>query len=204
MIRRYKMYIAAITLLFLIVLFFTWLHSANKSSEHNQSLLDLRKQDAVVKNLTVELETVKEERDLLVQKRIPGLIPMLYDEAITIDNEFVRNIIFTLAKSGKKNIYEYRLVLQNNTLTITRPKAEIILFNHIGIQVGMAQIQQIDATTEIEGRAALDPGEVRSYTAAINLIRDEKPSYFMLNILEMNNTATDKLRKQLDGIITFD
>jgi len=198
------MYLAAVTLLFLIVLFFTWLHSTKESSEHHQSLLDLRKQEAVVKNLTVELETVKKERDILVQKRIPGLIPMLYDEAIAIDNEFVRNIIFTLAKSGNKNIYEYRLVLQNNTLTITRPKAEIILFNDIGIQIGMAHIEQTDATTDLEGRAALDPGEVRSYTAAIKLIRDEKPSYFMLNILETNNTATDKLRKQLDGIITFD
>ena len=42
----------------------------------------------------------------MVQERIPGLIPMIYDEAINIDNEYVRNIIFTLAKTGKKNIYE--------------------------------------------------------------------------------------------------
>jgi hypothetical protein len=203
-IQRYKMYLAAVTLLFLIVLFFTWLHSAKEVSKHNQSLLDLRKQEVVVKNLTAELETVKKERDILVQKRIPGLIPLLYDEAITIDHEFVRNIIFTLAKSGKKNIYEYRLVLHNNSLTVVRPKAEIILFNDIGIQIGMAQIEQTDATTELEGGTALDPGEVRSYTAAINLIRDEKPSYFLLNISEANHTATDKLRKQLDGIIIID
>jgi hypothetical protein len=165
-------------------------------------MLDLRKQEVLAKNLAGELETVKNELDVLVQERIPGLIPLTYDEAINIDNEYVRNIIFTLAKTGKKNIYEYRLVLHNNTLSIARPKARIILFSDIGIQIGMAQIEQTDASTETDARAALDPGEVRSYTAAIDLIRNEEPSYFLLDISETSNTATDKLRQQLDGIIT--
>jgi hypothetical protein len=200
-VRRYKIYIALISLFFLIALFFMWLDSNNDSSEYHQAILDMRKQEVVTKKLATELETVKAERDILVQQRIPGLIPLLYDETINVDNKYVRNIIFTLAKSGKKNIYEYRLVLHNNTLTVARPKAEIILFNNIGIQIGMAQIEQSDATIEIDGRAALDPGEVRSYTAAIDLIRDEEPSYFLLIISESKHTATDKLREQLDGVI---
>jgi hypothetical protein len=181
-----------------------WLNSSNNSSEYHQAILGLRKQEAVAKNLATELETVKGERDILVQQRIPGLVPLRYDEAINIDNQYVRNVIFTLAKSGKKNIYEYRLVLHNNTLTVARPKAEIILFNDIGIQIGMAQIEQSDATTEIDGRTALDPGEVRSYTAAIDLMRNEEPSYFLLIISEANHAATEKLREQLEGVILND
>ena len=204
MVRRYKIYLVIISLIFLIMLFFMWLDSSKDSSEYHQAILDLRKQEAIAKNLATELETVKGERDILVQQRIPGLVPLRYDEAINIENEYVRNIIFTLAKSGKKNIYEYRLVLHNNTLMVARPKAEIILFNDTGIQIGMAQIKQSDATTEIDGRAGLDPGEVRSYTAAIDLIRDEEPSYFLLIISEANHTATDKLREQLDGVISID
>ena len=203
-VQRYKMYLAGVTLLLLISLFFMWLNSGNDSSEYHQTILELRKQEAVSKNLAAELEKVKGERDILVQQRIPGLIPLRYDEAINIDNQYVRNIIFTLAKSGKKNIYEYRVVLHNNTLTVARPKAEIILFNDIGIQIGMAKIEQTHATTEADGRAALDPGEVRSYTAAIDLIRDEEPSYFLLIISEANHTATEKLREQLDGVISID
>ena len=202
--RRYKTFLTVLSLLFLIALFFMWLSSNKDSSEHDRAMLDLRKQEAIARNLATELETVKGERDILVQQRIPGLIPLRYDETINIDNQYVRNIIFTLAKSGKKNIYEYRLVLHNNTLAVARPKAEIILFNDIGIQIGIAQIEQSDATTEINGRAALDPGEVRSYTAAINLIRDEEPSYFLLIISETNHTATNKLREQLDGVISID
>ena len=181
-----------------------WLNSNNDSSERHQAILDLRKQEAIAKNLAAELETVKNERDILVQQRIPGLTPLRYDEAINVDNKYVRNIIFTLAKTGKKKIHEYRLVLHNNTLAIAHPKAEIILFNDTGIQIGMAKIEQTDATTEMDGRSALDPGEVRSYTAAIDLIRDEEPSYFILIISEANHPATDKLREQLNGIITID
>jgi hypothetical protein len=202
MIKRYRLLLAGISILFLVILIFSWLYLARESSEYHQAILDLRKQEVLAKNLASELETVKNERDVLVQERIPGLIPLTYDEAINIDNEHVRNIIFTLAKTGKKNIYEYRLVLHNNTLSIIRPKARIILFSDIGIQIGMAQIEQTDASTETDARAALDPGEVRSYTAAIDLTRNEEPSYFLLDISETSNTATDKLRKQLEGVIT--
>ena len=165
-------------------------------------LLDLRKQEARASKLGKELETTRQERDILVQQRIPGLIPMVYDETINVDNIYVRNIIFTLAKTGKKDIYEYRLVLHNNTLAIARPKTEIILFNAVGIQIGMARIEQSDAITETGARTALDPGEVRSYTAAIDLIREEEPSYFLLLITETSNSATEKLREQLNGVIT--
>jgi hypothetical protein len=202
-VKRYRLLLAGISILFLIILIFSWLHLAGESSEHHQAILDLRKQEVLATNLASELEIVKNERDILVQERIPGLIPMTYDEAINIDNAYVRNIIFTLAKTGKKNIYEYRLVLHNNTLSIARLKAKIILFSDIGIQIGMTQIEQADATTETDTRAALDPGEVRSYTAAIDLTsNEEQPSYFLLDISETSNTATDKLRKQLDGVIT--
>jgi len=200
--RHYRLFLAGLSILFLIILIFSWLHLARQSSEYHQAILDLRKQEVLAKNLTSELETIKNERDILVQERIPGLIPLTFDEAINIENKYVRNIIFTLAKTGKKNIYEYRLVLHNNTLSIARPKAKIILFSDIGIQIGMAQIEQSDASTETDSRTALDPGEVRSYTAAIDLIRDEKPSYFLLEISEASNKASDMLRNQLDGIIT--
>ena len=200
--RRYRLLLAGISILFLVILIFSWLQTTRESSQYHQAVLNLRKQEVLAKNLARELETVKKERDVLVQERIPGLTPLTYDEAINIDNEYARNIIFTLAKTGKKNIYEYRLVLHNNTLSIARPKAKIILFSDIGIQIGMAQIEQTDASTETDTRAALDPGEVRSYTAAIDLTRNEEPSYFLLDISEASNIATDKLRKQLDGVIT--
>ena len=196
-IRRYKYLLAAITTLFFLVYVFTWLHMSRKSSEHELALLDLRKHEIAISALSGELETVKSELNTLVQERIPGLLPLKYDEAITVDNEYIRNIIFTLVKNGKKRSYEYRIVLHNKTLSVIRPAVEILLFNDIGIQIGVTQIEYTDASSGTVS-SSLYPGEVRSYTSSIELIRDEDPSYFLLAASEANRGSTERLHEQPD------
>ena len=193
-IRHTKYLIAGISILFLLIYVFTWLYIARKSTEHDQTLLELRKQEAALNALTSELETVRNEMDALVQDRIPGLLPLKYDEAISVDDKYIRNIIFTLVKNGKKRNYEYRLVMQNNTLSIILPVVEILLFDATGIQIGVTQVESMDASTDT-GRSALDPGEVRSYTSSINLNRDEEPSYFLLAVSESNQGSAQVLRE---------
>ncbi len=194
-IRRYKYLLAAISILFLLTYVFTWLYVTRKATEHKQTLHELRKEDIALKAVTRELETVRKELDTLVQNRIPGLLPLKYDEAITVDNQYVRNIIFTLVKNGKKRKYEYRLVMHNNTLSIIHPAVDILLFNDTGIQIGVAQVEYKDASTK-SGHSALDPGEVRSYTSFIDLNRDEEPRYFFLAVSEGNRNSSGKLRQQ--------
>ena len=200
-IRRYQYLVAGISILFLLVYVFTWLHSTGESTEHEQTLLELRKQENAVEVLTSELETVRSELDTLIQDRIPGLLPLKYDEAITIDGTYIRNIIFTLVKSGKKRNYEYRLIMHNDSLSVINPIVEILLFNNIGIQVGAAQVERMDATSG-SARSVLDPGEVRSYTSSIDLIRDEEPSYFLLVVSEGKQIPADRLREQLGDVIS--
>jgi len=184
-IRRYQYLLAAVSILFLLIYVFTWLYITRKATEYQQTLHELRKEDIALKAVTSELETVRKELDTLVQNRIPGLLPLKYDEAITVDNQYVRNIIFTLVKNGKKRKYEYRLVLHNDTLSIIQPVVDILLFNDTGIQIGVAQVEYKDASTKA-GHSALDPGEVRSYTSSIDLNRDEEPKYFFLAISQAN------------------
>ena len=154
-----------------------------------------------MKAASSELETARNAMDTLVQNRIPGLLPLKYDEAISVDDKYIRNIIFTLVKNGKKRNYEYRLVMHNDTLSVIRPVVEILLFNDIGIQIGVTQVENTDASTETE-RSVLDPGEVRSYTSSIDLIRDEEPSYFLLEVSVANQVSADRLRKQLGDVIS--
>ncbi len=199
--RRYRYLLAGLAILFTLTYIFTWFYIAGKSTKLEQSTVQLRKLEATLQNVSKELETVRGERDLLVQERIPNLLPLTYDEAITIGEEYVRNVIFTLVKSGKKKIYEYRLVLHNNSLGIVRPKVEIFLFNDIGIQIGVAQVTSGDATTDVD-RVELDPGEVRSYSSAIDMIRDEEPVYFLLTLSESNLASPDRLREHLGRIIS--
>jgi hypothetical protein len=200
-IRRYKYLLASIATLFLLTYIFTWFHIARKSTEYEQMLLEFRKQEIAVKIITGELETARSELDTLVQGRIPALLPLTYDEAITVDEEYIRNIIFTLVKSGKKRSYEYRLVMHNDSLSVIRPIVEILLFNDIGIQIGVAKVKYMDAASGTE-RSVLDPGEVRSYTSSIDLLRDEEPSYFLLAVSETSRDSADRLRGQLGEVIS--
>ncbi len=200
-IRRYKYLLAGISTLFLLIYVFTWFHIARKSTEHEQTLLELRKQEIAMSTIISKLETVRNEMDVLVQNRIPGLLPLKYDEVITIDDKYIRNIIFTLARNGKKRNYEYRLVMHNDTLSVVRPVVEILLFNDIGIQIGVTQVEYMDASTGTE-RSALYPDEVRSYTSSIDLIRNEEPSYFLLAVSEANQVSADMLREQPGDVIS--
>ena len=200
-IRRYKYLLAGISILFLLIYMFTWFYVARKSAETEQALLELRIQEKTLGTINSELETVRNERDTLVQGRIPGLAPLIYDEIITTDNKYIRNIIFTMVKNGNKETYEYRLVMHNDTLSVINPMVEILLFNDIGIQIGLAHVEHSNASTGT-GRSSLDPGEVRSYTATINLIRDEEPHYFLLAVSEARQASADKMREQLGDVIS--
>jgi hypothetical protein len=193
-IRRYKYLLAGISILFLLIYVFTWFHIARKSTEHEQTLLELRKQEIAMSTITSKLETVRNEMDALVQNRIPGLLPLKYDEAITVDDEYIRNIIFTLARNGKKQNYEYRLVMHNDTLSAIRPVVEILLFNDIGVQIGVTQVEYMNTSTGTE-RSVLSPGEVRSYTSSIDLFRDEEPSYFLLTASDANRVSAGMLQE---------
>jgi len=200
-IRRCKYLLAGISILFLLIYIFTWFYITRKSAESEQALLELRIQEKTLNTINSELETARNERDALVQGRIPGLVPLTYDETITTDNEYIRNIIFTMVKNGNKGTYEYRLVMHNDILSVIHPIVEILLFNDIGIQIGLAQVEHADVSTGTT-RSALDPGEVRSYTAAIDMIRDEEPHYFLLAISEANQASADKLREHLGDVIS--
>lgn len=199
-ISRYKYLLAGISILFLLIYIFTWFYVARKSAETEQALLEFRIQEKTLNTTNSELETVRNERDALVQGRIPGLMPLAYDETITADNKYIRNIVFTMVKTGNKETYEYRLVMHNDTLSVIHPKVEILLFNDIGIQIGLAQVENTASTGT--GRSSLDPGEVRSYTATINLIRDEEPHYFLLVVSETRQASADKMREQLGDVIS--
>jgi len=200
-IRRYRYLLAGVSIIFLLIYIFTWLHIAGKSREYEQTLLELRKQQIAFQAVNTELETLRNELDTLAQERIPGLQPLKYDEAISVDNEYIRNIIFTEVKNGKNRNYEYRLVMHNETLSVIHPKVEILLFNDIGIQIGTTQVGYMDVSSEAS-RPALDPGEVRSYTSSINLLRKEEPRYFLLAVSEAKQASADKLREHLSDVIS--
>jgi hypothetical protein len=200
-VRRYRHLLVGVSILFLVIYVFTWMYIARKTTEHEQTLHELRKQEITLATTREELARVSKEKEALVQGRIPGLLPLTYDETISIDNPYIRNVIFTQVKNGKGKTYEYRLVMNNDTLSVIRPQVQILLFSDTGIQIGEATVEFRDPSTGTV-RPVLDPGEVRSQTAMIKLLRDEEPHYFLLTMSETDPASTEKLREQLGDMIS--
>ena len=200
-IRRYKFLIAGIVILFLLIYIFTLLHFSGESNRHQQNTIQLRKLETSLGKVTTELEKVRSERDAMVKGRIPDLSPLRFDEAIPIGENFIRNVIFTLVRNGNTTIYEYRLVLSNEGLSVIRPEVEIFLFNELGIQIGNAHVQAGNATTNVS-RVTLEPGEVRSYSDTIDMVRQGEPMYFLINSSNKEKPESDALREHLGDVVS--
>jgi hypothetical protein len=126
---------------------------------------------------------------------------MKFDEAIPLGNEYVRNVIFTLVKNGNKKMYEYRLVLSNDGLSVVRPRVEILLFNNLGIQIGNTLVNAGNATTSAR-RATLEPGEVRSYSDNIDTLREGEPRYFLVIVTDTEKASSETMREHLGDMIS--
>ncbi|WP_240761676.1 hypothetical protein [Nitrosococcus wardiae] len=154
-----------------------WLYTSKLSAENDQISAEFYKQSRQLTATTAALEKLQGEMKTLVQGRLPRLVPLEYDEAISITYKYLRNIIFTLIKAQGEITTEYRVVLQNDTLSVIRPEVKILLFDHAGIQIGSAEITNMMLTPD---EAVLDPGEVRSYSGSIELFHEGKPHYFLV------------------------
>jgi hypothetical protein len=130
--------------------------------------------------LKLELTTLRTERDALASGRLPGLIPLEYDHALAIEQQYVRNVIFTETGTSGQRRYEYRLVIANPGPTPLRPAVRLLFFDERGIQVGESVIEEDAAGSSTE--AWLLPSETRSYSAVVELQHDAVPRYFLLVI----------------------
>lgn len=137
-----------------------------------------QKQARELAALKPELEKVKAEIADLVESRLPYLNKLEFDKVIPINEEYVKNIVFTLVGNGDTKSYEYKLVMRNQELTAIHPQVKIIFFNRVGIQIGESDIGvHEDGVPTLE---VLERGEVRSYASAIELAEELKPEYFWI------------------------
>ncbi len=181
--RRSKTLAAALVLsliALLLSILISTLYVSRASNEIDGTLLQARKLERDLELAQEQLAKMRQDLAVLVQKRIPQLRPMVFDEAVPASESFVRNIIFTLVGVGEKRTIEYRTVVSNDSLSEVKPHIRIMLFDEVGIQIGSADIKDAGVPEAI----SLDPGETRSYSAAIEFDTDAQPHYFMLAVKE--------------------
>ncbi|MFA5984472.1 MAG: hypothetical protein WC782_10695 [Methylococcaceae bacterium] len=153
------------------------------SGSHQKENYELKRlndlQLAELESLRPELAKLRTELDSLIQSRLPHLTKLEFDQIIPINQDNVKNINFTLAGTAEKKQYEYKLTLENRSLSAIFPQIDIVLFNRAGIQVGIAQIGIDEHGTRTS--VAVDKGETRSYTSIIPLNQNHtEPEYFIV------------------------
>ena len=166
------------------ILFFAFLFVSIKLSLYAKELNDItilnHRQERELKELRPMVERLEKQVADLVQQRIPGLHPLVFDQLISIDQQYVRNIIFTLIGKEENRQYEYKLTMKNNGLTAVHPIVKILFFDQLGIQVANSVIgvdEHGDPTLDV-----LERGEVRSYTKTIDLSDGHQARYFMVMV----------------------
>lgn len=130
-------------------------------------------------NKANEIKTLKNEIKELTNNRLPGLIGLNYDEVLTIDKQYVKNIVFTRTGKKGRHLYEYKVVLENHDAAL-QPAIKIILFDRSGVQVGMSELSN---RAEQGGITRLDQDEVRTHYAIVQLADDAEPEYFQVILL---------------------
>ena len=166
--------------LFVSIALGSYIRKSNLLSGANNSLrqkvTDITGQSA---HNEAQIKTLEKDIEELTLNRLPGLIALSYDEVLTIDKQYVKNIVFT--RTGKKGtrLYEFKIVLENRNGAL-QPTLKILLFNRSGVQVG---ISELGNSTEHGSITRLDRDEVRSHYAVVQLPNDSEPEYFQVTLL---------------------
>ncbi len=128
-----------------------------------------------------EIEAIKGELAALVENRIPNLQTFVADQVIPVGESYVRNVTFTVVRREGLPIYEYKVVVSNETDIMVRPGVTILMFDEVGIEIGRSKVP-VSSTDGPITNFTLYPNEVESYGSDIALGRGDTPAYFKLQI----------------------
>lgn len=158
-----------------------------KLESRNRELSELLTKDIKQAQRLAELEPKVADMEIeiaaLVKSRLPHLLPLEFDKVFTLNQDYAKNIIFSIAgKRGKnrKKRYEYRLVMDNKTLTPVHPHIQIIFFDRDGIQVGFSEFGMEDGG--IPTWDILEHDETRSQVGEVIFSEEAEPLYFTVRV----------------------
>lgn len=146
-----------------------------------EKLSDTKELSLKVTSLEKEVQYLQETLDSLVTDRIPNLHPLEFDLTLPSKQKYLKNISFTLTGTEKNKKYEYRAILRNDKRNDVPLDVNILLFDAVGIQVGMAALIP-ELTAAETGKRVLKPGETRAFSNEIELTRDAEPRYFLVEV----------------------
>ena len=127
-----------------------------------------------------EMAVLRGELAALVEERLPRLSPIVLDEVIPINEQYVRNVMFMMTRKQKEQRYEYTLVMDNSGVQHIYPEVKIMLFDRAGIQVGVSTVGY-----DNQGRAnqdVLERGEIRTHSSFVQTFDELPPEYYLIQV----------------------
>ncbi len=171
----------ALSLLILTVVSIYSSVKISSTQEFNRQLeRSLAAANQKVESLQPELDKVNADLATLIDDRFPNLTGLESNQMIDVENSYVRSILFTVIKQGKRQFYKYLLVVENNTVKKIKPSFRVLLFDQYGVHV---------ATNEAHDEAPLAPGESRDYASEIEFFFDTEPKHFYVDDLTAESVA---------------
>lgn len=143
----------------------------------------LREQDYEIKTLTEKRDYFegrvaffKDQIKSLVAGKIPDLNELIFDQVIEVNQDYVKNLVFSVSKKSDQTRYEYQIVLHNKTPIVVQPRVKVLLFDRTGLQIGISDLKGIKDNVLI-------PGETRSLHAVFDIsLENRLPTYFLLMV----------------------
>jgi hypothetical protein len=133
---------------------------------------ELFKSEQQLKELRPRLEATDRELKMLMEGRFPNLHPLTPDEVIPVQEQYIKNIVFTVTNHGAEERHEYKLVMENSYHHKVHPNFRLMVFDKLGVQVG------VDALVAAEG---LKVGESRSHSSTLDVFMNSQPRYFAID-----------------------
>jgi len=166
----------------LVVVFFFGMQLYMLNKENNELKTKLAKSQEELNRLKPELEKSLAEVQSLLKGRLPGLMQIEYDQVITLNEGYLKNIIFNKVSSKNLRGYEFRVVMQNDTLATIWPKFKINFFDEQGFHISTVQASdEKDSAIQID---PLGPGEERAGSSAVIKLQDNEdmPHFFLVRL----------------------
>ena len=163
----------AITVLILIVVSIYSTVKISSLNELNRNLrFELEGAKAQLDALKPQLEKSNQELSALIHGRFPNLEVLALNKVLSVNNRYVKNVVFNIIKQANHQQYKYLLVVENNSSRKIKPAFRVLLFDEHGVHV---------ATDEVKDVNELNPGESRDYASDIEFFFDTLPKHFYID-----------------------
>lgn len=149
--------------------------------EAHQLATALRLAEAELARTRSRLIQLNDDLRILQDNRIPGVAELLFERPLSIEQRYLKTLTFVAPDPEMQAQMHYTAVLENRSGAPVLPQVQILLFDATGLQVGQVELDAAHAEPE-EAAAKLAPGEVRRYSAPIELTLQRPARFFLVEV----------------------